>query len=218
MFGCLRRIGCLIILVVLGFLAWFYRDQLMGLIHRGNATAASASGVVWEPLTDAGAARARTTISTLGQRQGPVFANVHAGDLASYIFVALSKQLPPSAKDAQAAVINDKLYLRAVVNPAELGGTRVLGPMASVLGSRDTLLFGGTFEVVHPGLAEYHVQELKIAHLKIPAQLIPRVVQQIEQGSRPQGVAEDALPLVVPNFIGDVRVARGQVTLYKNVP
>jgi hypothetical protein len=31
-------------------------------------------------------------------------------------------------------------------------------------------------------------------------------------------VAPEALPLLVPEQIGDVRVGRGRVTLYKNVP
>jgi hypothetical protein len=35
--------------------------------------------------------------------------------------------------------------------------------------------------------------------------------------ARPAGIDDDALPLPLPAYIGDIRVANGKVTLYKNV-
>ena len=216
--GCIRKLGCLVVLLVLAVALWFTRDRWLGMIGapRGEKAVSSAEGV-WEPLTAAGAERARKAIDGLASRSGPVFTNLRPGDVASYVFVALKQQLPPSAENIAATVIGDRLYVRADIKLADVGGKDILGPLAGFLSDRETMMFGGTFEVIRPGLAEFHVQELKLRELSIPNRMLPRLVQRIGRGARPEGVAADALPLLVPEQIGDVRVARGRVTLYKNV-
>lgn len=216
MFGCMKRIGCLLIVVVLAAAAWLTRDRWY---HRGSSGAAadSAAGVtvVWEPLTPEGAERARVAVASLAQRSGPSFANTRPGDLASYVFTGISKQLPPSAEDVRAAAIDDRLYVKAIVKLSDFGGAKVLGPLAGFLSERDTVQFGGNFEVVRPGLAQFRVREIKLRQLSLPNGAIPRLLAQIRRGARPSGITDDALPLEVPRYIGDVRVARGRVTLYK---
>jgi hypothetical protein len=215
----MRRLGCLVVLLVLAVALWLTRGRWLPLVRGGgtSATATTTEGV-WEPLTAAGAERARKAIDGLASKRGPVFANLRPGDVASYVFVALRRELPPSAENVAATVIGDRLYVRADIKLADVGGAAVLGPLASFLSDRETMMFGGTFEVIRPGLAEFHVQELKLRELSIPQRMIPKLVQKIGRGSRPEGVAPDALPLLVPEQIGDVRVSRGRVTLYKNVP
>ena len=217
MFGCVRRLGCLALLLVLGVAAYLTRDRWRGYLHRDRGDAVSAASV-WEPLTDAGAQRARVIVDSRGQRSGPVFANVRAGDLASYIFIALAKQLPPSAENTQAAVIGDRLYVKSLVKLSDFGGAGALGPLAGFLADRDTVRFGGTFEMIRPGLAQFHIHEIRIHDLSVPRALIPKLVGKMGRGARPAGTAPDALPLATPPYVGDVRVGQGRVTLYKTVP
>jgi hypothetical protein len=47
--------------------------------------------------------------------------------------------------------------------------------------------------------------------------MIPRLIRNAAQGTRPEGIADDALPLQIPPYIADVRVKNGKVTLYKAV-
>jgi hypothetical protein len=133
------------------------------------------------------------------------------------VYQALAKQLPPSADSIEAAVIGDRLYIRASVRLQDLGGTSVLGPLAGMLGERERMEFGGTFHVIRPQLAEYEVKDIKIRDLSLPQAMIPRVLAQTERGSRPEGLSPDGLPIVVPKYLGDVRIANGRVTLYKTV-
>jgi hypothetical protein len=154
----------------------------------------------------------------LSQPTGPVFGNLSSGDVASYIYQSLAKQLPPSADSIQAAVIGDRLYIRASVRLQDLGGTSSLGPLAGMLGEREEMQFGGTFHIVRPQLAEYEVKDIKIRDLSLPTTMIPRVLRQTERGSRPEGLSPDGLPIVVPAYLGDVRIANGRVTLYKTTP
>ncbi|HEY7235649.1 MAG TPA: hypothetical protein VH539_15960 [Gemmatimonadaceae bacterium] len=215
--GCLSRIGCLVVVLVIAIVAWLTSDRWLPRVT-GHAPVAASSGPVWEPLTPQGAERTRQMLTRLSKPAGPVFGNLSGGDVASYVFESLSKQLPQSADSVEAAVIGDRLYIRASVRLQELGGTSVLGPLAGMLGDRERMEFGGTFHVIRPQLAEYEVKDIKLRDLSIPAAMIPRVLRQTERGSRPEGLSPDGLPLVVPPYLGDVRIANGRVTLYKTVP
>ena len=221
MAGCLRRVGCLTLLVVAAAL-YFVRDEWLPAFRDltglgGDDVAAVADGV-WQPLSPDGAARARARVQSLGTRRGPVYTTVSAPDLASYVYDELRRQLPPSAENVEAAVIGDQLHVRALVDMSDLGGTRVLGPLAQFLADRDTVQFGGTFQVVRPGLAQFRVRQIKLRQLSIPAPLIPQILGRLNRGVRLEGVAADALPLQVPAYVADVRVGQGRVTLYKAVP
>ena len=105
---------------------------------------------MWEPLTAQGADRTRQLLTRLSQPSGPVFGNLSGGDVASYVYQSLARQLPPSADSIQAAVIGDRLYIRASVQLKDLGGTSSLGPLAGMLGDREQMQFGGTFHIVKP--------------------------------------------------------------------
>jgi hypothetical protein len=225
MFGCLRRLLGIAIIAVIAIAAWHYRDRWWPGARAGagaGADSTAAAGITqpaeWEQVTDEGATRARTAIESLGRPSGPVFANLTAGDLLSYAFLSLSKQLPASASDVRAAVVNDRLVLRATIALDDIKAVEALGPFAGFLGSRETLQLGGTVNVVRPGLAQFRVDEVAIRELEIPRRAIPKLLELVTRGERPEGIAADALPITIPEYIGDARVGRGRITLYKAVP
>jgi hypothetical protein len=208
----MRRIAFLILVFLAGgaVFLWLYLERP----RREAETAATAP--VWERLTPEGAERARTAVQQLSRRTGTVFTNIAGADLASYIFDELSKQLPPSAQQLEAAVIDDRLHVRALIKVSDFGGAGGLGPLASMLGDREPVEFGGTLELVRPGLAQYRVKVLRLRELSVPSRMIPRLLQRVATGERPPGLADDGLPLEVPTFIADVRIGQGRVTLYKS--
>lgn len=210
--GCMRKLGCTLVVFIAGMAVaiYFYLERP----RRAEDNASTAP--VWEPLTPEGAERARAAVQLLSSRTGPVFTNIGGADLASYVFDELAKQLPPSAEQVQAAVIEDRLHVRALVRISDFGGSGVLGPLAAMLGDQEPVEFGGTLELVRPGLAQYRVKVLRLRELTVPQRMIPRLLQRIARGSRPPGLADDALPLEVPPFIADVRIGQGRVTLYKS--
>lgn len=210
--GCMRRLGFLILVFLAGgavFLWLFYERPR-------RAAETSPTAPLWEPVTPEGAARARAAVQLLSRPTGPVFTNTSGADLAAYVFDELSKQLPPSAQQLEAAVIDDRLHVRALIKISDFGGSGALGPLASMLGDREPVEFGGNLELVRPGLAQYRVKVLRLRELSVPSRMIPRLLQRVARGARPPGLAEDALPLEVPSFIADVRIGQGQVTLYKS--
>lgn len=215
MFGCLRRLGCLVILLIILAAAWFWYAR----VEPSKSPASTAAASTWQPLTQPDAIRAQRAVESLSQRSGPVFANLTAGEVASYVFLSATKgALPPSAKDISAAVINDRIYVRANVVLKELGGSNVLGPLAGILSDRDSVRLGGTMNVIRPGVGQFLVQEIRLGSLAFPSGLVPRLVQQFRRGPVPEGMAPNGLPMPLPGYISDIRISNGRVTIYKNTP
>ena len=211
--GCIARIGCLVLLVCLAFGAWITRDRWMHKIT-GSPTVTS-TGPRWEPLSPTAGAAGKRKLDDLAKPSGPVFTNLSASEVASYVFQTVARTIPASADSAEAAVIGDALYVRAIVPVRDIAGTGVLGPLAGLLNDRERLQLGGGFRVIQPGLSEFEVREIKLRDFKVPTGAIPRLVHQISHGTRPAGVAPNAIPVTTPRSLADVRIANGRVTLYK---
>lgn len=214
--GCMRTLGCLIVIVFLAVVAFFTRDRWLHFLPGKHAAATATS--VWQPLTPDGAKRARVALDRLRSPRGAVYVNVAPGDLGAYILEELAKSLPPSADSIEAAAINERLYVRAVVKTSDLGASGALGPLAALLGERERIQVGGGIRIIRPGFAELQVKEMKIGSLNVPQTLIPRVIRQISKGQRSPDLSPDGLALKTPDYIGDVRVSTGTITMYKTLP
>jgi hypothetical protein len=219
--GCLRRAGCLVLIIVLAGVWYWYarvekpaRERATTATNTAATTPSVAAG--WQPLTAADASRGEAAVQSLGRPTGPVFANLTAAEAASYIFTVVAKQLPPSAKNAEASIVGDRLYVRSDVELKDFGGAKSLGPVGMLLGERDSVRLGGTINMLRPGLAEFLVQEVKLGRIDVPSGLIPRLLSQMKRAKPVEGVSEKGLPMVMPSYISDVRISNGRITLYKS--
>jgi hypothetical protein len=131
------------------------------------------------------------------------------------VFQTVARTIPASADSAEAAVIGDALFVRAVLPMREIAGTGALGPLAGLLNDRERLQLGGSFRVIRPGLSEFQVREVKLRDFKLPSGAIPRLLNQLSRGNRPEGIAPNALAVTTPRSLADVRIANGRVTVYK---
>jgi hypothetical protein len=221
--SCIARIGCLVVLALLAIIGWLTRDRWLHMVTGPSAgrtdSAGGAAGRegVWQPLTAQGSERARRALADLQQPNGPTAVTVAAPDLGAYVYQELARQLPPSADSVEAMAVGDRLHVRASVRLQELGGRDVLGPLAAMLGDRERLEMGGNLRVVRPGLGELVVREIRVGQLRIPSALIPRLLRQVSRRDPPPGISEGALPLRLPEHVGEVRVAGGNVTVMKTV-
>jgi hypothetical protein len=220
--GCLRGVGCLVIILLLVALWFWYArvDQPAPLtVPAGDDRAPRVATPVasgWQPLTAADAERGRLALQSLERRSGPVFATLTPGEAASYIFLVVAKQLPPSAKNAEAAIIGDRLYVRSDVELKDFGGAKSLGPIGMLLGERDSVRLGGNINMLRPGLAEFLVHEVKLGRIDVPNALIPRLLSQMKRSRTVEGISRNGLPMVMPPYISDVRISNGKITLYKS--
>ncbi|HVB30386.1 MAG TPA: hypothetical protein VNE60_02545 [Gemmatimonadaceae bacterium] len=214
--GCLARLGCLVLLVLLGFVAWLTRDRWLSHFHA--APPAAAAHIDWQPLTLMGARRAQAALDTLSELKGPVFQNVAAGDASAYVLRALLGALPEEADSAEAAVVGDQLLVRASVKLREVGASAVLGPLASLLGDRERMQLAGSFHVIRPGLTEFRVRTLTLRNLTVPEAVIPKLIARLSKGVRSDSLSANGLPIATPRYLVDIRITNGHLTLYKGLP
>src|SRR3954469_1603225 len=213
--GCLRRMGCLIVLAALAIGLWITQPRWMPFIRRASNTPQPVVERVWQPLSPDAAERGRKAIDGLSLARGPVYANLTANEIASYVVQAAGGAFPAPADSVEAAVIGDVLYVRAIVPTKAIASSGVLGPLAGLLNERERVSLGGSFHVVRPGLSEFRLRDVKLREFSVPRAAIPRLVQQITKGKKTEGVADNALPVPTPPSLADVRIANGRVTLYK---
>jgi hypothetical protein len=214
--GCSARLGCLFVLAILAVVGWFTRDRWMPESMRSHPVS-STKGATWDPVSDAGAKRTEAALAKLSQPRGPVFQTLSGADVASYVFRQLADRLPRSADSVEAMVSGDRVSMRANVKLSDLGGAGALGSLGGMLGDRERVEFTGTFRVAKPGLAEFQIQDIKVGAVNLPHGMIPSLIARFDRGQRPAGIDRDALPLPIPRYVGDIRVANGKITLYKTV-
>jgi hypothetical protein len=217
--GCLRRAGCLLVVAVIAVALWVTQDSWLRVIrHSQKEPTTTTVERVWRPLSPDAAARGRRAIDGLSSTRGPVYANLSADEIASYVVSAAGSAFPASADSVEAAVIGDILYVRAIVPTKDIASSGALGPLAGLLNEREKVSLGGSFHVIRPGLSEFQLRDVKLREFSVPKGAIPRLVQQLTKGKKTPGVADNALPVATPPSLADVRIANGQVTLYKTTP
>lgn len=227
--GCGRRLGCLILCLVVAAVAWLARDRWAGWLprvrswvgeapHASPARAAEEDTVSWRALTLGGASHAERLILSLGDRGSPAYTMMLPADFASFMLMDVAGRVPPPEDSTAAAVIDRALAVRTSVDIRALGGRTAFGPLGGLLADREPLTLAGTFDVVRPGVAEFHVQRLSVHGLPVPSPLIPPLVHKVEIGAHPAGLAPDALLLNVPRYVSDIRIVGDRVAVYRSVP
>jgi hypothetical protein len=213
MFGCLRRIGCLALLLLIAAALWLTRDRWRARVFGEPA----GTSVAWHKVTTGRSEQARASVETLGRKGGPAFVNLSADELGALLLASAGSRALSSVSNPEVAISGDRILLRATIQLDDLGQVGDLGPLAAVLKKREPFEASGTLDVVHPGLAEYRVETARIGELPIPRAMIPKLLARASKAERYEGVAPNGIPFEVPAYVADVRIARGRVTLYKNV-
>jgi hypothetical protein len=213
-FSCLGRLGCLFVLLVAGVLAFLMRERWLPRVLGER----DAPPVTWESVNEPGAKKAAEQVATLRRQAGPAYVTMSAAELASLMVASTGYRLPAALDSVQAAIVDETVRVRALVKLDDIKGLDALGPLSGLLDKQERIEFTGTMSVIRPGLGEFRVASVRVADLTLPRAAIPRLLARLDASVRPEGVAPDGIAITIPDYIGDVRVARGQVTLYKRVP
>lgn len=211
MFSCLGRLGCLVLLVIVGALAFLTRERWLPRVvgDRGSET------VTWEAVRGPAAPGAGDRVASLGEPGGPAYVTVTAAELAALMVQSAGHRLPAALDSVEAAIDSQAVRVRALVRLEDVRGLDALGPLTGMLNQYERIEMSGTLGIVRPGLGEYRVAAVRVADIALPRAAIPRLLARLDAGARPEGVSPDGIAITIPDYIGDVRVARGEVTLYR---
>ena len=75
------------------------------------------------------------------------------------------------------------------------------------LRERGLIELAGTIDVPRSGVGEFRATEIKVGSVALPQAVIPRIFH-----------GADSATVGLPTAVGDIRVARGHITLYKKIP
>lgn len=210
--GCLKQIGCLVVLVVLAVVAWLTRDAWWERVT-GRTT---ASEITWTPVSEAPASKARERVTALSRRGGEVYANLTPAEVASLLLAESGGRLPASVSDVEAAIVDDRISVRATVDLSDLKSAEGLGPLRELLTGRQRVTVSGTPFVATQGQGRLRIHEVKVGELAVPRALISRVLSQVYRtGDSTSADDQPSIDFPLPSYIGDMRVANGRLTLYK---
>ncbi len=230
--GCLSRLVSAVVLmvVVAGGWWWWSGGQLplpeavatripfepRRIDSMSSAPARGLASARWEPITTAGADEAAVKLQLLARRGGPAVVSLRPGEAASFLVEAFARQLPSSAEGAMVAVVDDMVYVKAEIPLEDFGGAAILGPLAGALDRRDTITIGGTFDLLDGQRAQFRIREVIMGQFSVPKPLVPKLVDMTRRGVVDESVfSQDGYPIQLPPYVGDVRISRGQVTVYR---
>jgi len=227
--SCLGRLGCVTLLAAAGVGAyatraiWWDRVPWDRLSPRHGHAARVPDEPTWAPLSRPAADRARRRIDSLALRGGPAFVDVRGAEFASYIILDRGARLPHATDSATVAVIGSALHLKTVVDLGHVTTTKAfdkaLAPLTDMLSGPQPIELAGTIDVLRPGTGEFHVTSVTVRDVPVPTPFIPRLLAGLSPAvPRAPGIAADAILVPLPPQVGDLRVGRGHVTLYRATP
>jgi hypothetical protein len=218
MINCLGRIGCGLLLIVLGAAGWHYRDVWIPRARSLVTAEMPPEHEEWTVISTEGGRRAAAQINRLSGRTGPAYVNIDGADFVAYTLSTALAEILKVDSVPEALVGDGQVYLRMRVRVADLGGRESLGAVAGMFSEAERVTIAGRLEAVRPGLVQYRPTDVAVRDLKIPPSALARLLRQWSPGTRPEGVGAEALPVILPDHVADIRVSSGRVTLYKQGP
>lgn len=218
MFGCLGRLGCLLVVAVLAVGGWFTKPYWYPRVRAMVVATPPADTIAWTPITPEAAAAGARAAERLAAKNGPVYASLTAAEFVAWQLTPAMKILGTAAAKPEASVQGEVLLVRANVAISELGDPKSLGPLGSMLDGRQPVLIGGRLSMLKPGLLGMQVTEMTVNELRLPSALIDRIVRRISVRQRTDSLAPDVIAIPVPGAVADVRISKGKIVLYKAVP
>lgn len=213
MFGCLRRIGCLAVLLLLVPVAWVTRPMWWERVT-GRAL---EPAVEWTPAVGAEAPEVVKKLGTLRGKGGPAFVSLGPSEVGAL----LRSGLPASmVHDLEVSLDQQTMRFRATMDLRPLATLEALQPVSGMLTARQRVRVTGRPDVGPGGRGMLVVQELRIGQVVVPTPVLRPLVRQLG-GSDAAAAGSDggaSISFSLPSAVADMRVSRGRLILYKSTP
>ena len=204
--GCLSlpfRLLFLALLLLGGFVAWSYRDEIRRRIHAWSAepNAPKASGL---GRADRAPAVLRRLDALGAGRSDSVL--LSAGDVASLIAAAAAGRDRGALDSVEVRLGADEIEVRGRVDTRKLPLS--FGPLSGVVRDHERVEIGGPLVFRRSGLAEWQVARARVRGVPLPRDVVGRVLRQFGASE------ENVLPLPLPAAIDGLRVSPAGLVLY----
>jgi hypothetical protein len=212
--GCMGKalagLGCLVVVVALAA-GYLLRDRLAHEWRRLRG-APEPPPVVYAAPAPGAAAHAESSLARLALpvRGGSAYVDLTASELAALIQRELAGGARRVLDSVGVALGEGRVEVKGSLDVAVLP-RRVLGPLSQGLGPREPVVAGGTLAARPDGRVVWTLDELKIRDFDFPRQVIPAILNAMNVTDA-RGAA---VPIPLSARVGDVRVSRSHVRLYR---
>jgi len=205
--GCLSlpfRLAALVLLVLLGYVAWSYRDEIRRKVHEWTAESGPASGRGMA-VRGGAAPAARRIDDLLGSRADSVV--LSAAEVASLLDSLASVVAPGAVDSVEVTLDQDDLSVRARVDTRAVPVS--LGAIGSVVRDHEFVDAGGRIMFRQAGRAEWRLERVRVRGLPLPGEVVQRLIRRFT------GTAESSvIGFSLPPTVSGLRVSPSGVTLY----
>lgn len=211
--GCLRalfvQVGCLALFVVAALLGFLYRDTLWEAYRRYRGTGPAAAAVYVAPAAG-GARHAEEQLARLGRRGGPAYVDLSAAAVAGLLDRELVQASGGVFDSVGVSLDSNVVLVRGLLDLSRIP-RGVLGPFAGSFTGRERLEAGGALLAGPGGSLRWQPTRLAVKDFPFPRRTIPPLLRALHLAVG----ADGALALPGVGGVGDVRVSRERVRLYR---
>jgi hypothetical protein len=191
--------GLIVVLLLLGA-AWWFRDDLLALGGRGEATAVS-------PEAAAAAEAKLQQLRTSGET-----ARLSSVELTSLIRYRAPASALETLHDPSVRMSGDTIQLNGRIPTDRLPAHPDLDRIRSFLPDTAPLEIRGELEPLGSGRAALEIYSVEFAGVPIPPKYFPTMLERL--GRQPEaGLGPSAVALSLPPGVGAARVEAGQLVL-----
>lgn len=177
MFGCLRRIAGLLVLLVLLAVGWFFRDEIGAQWQRWFGT--PEAELTEEQL----AARATTKLEALAERQETEAVGFSEAEIQALMRQRFSPMLPGYVRDPGLDFENGKMAFSFRVASGDLPLLDDLGPAAGFLPDTVEVVTKGALRSTSEPRARFTVEEVTAAKIPLPGRIIPKLLRRVREAA-----------------------------------
>ena len=207
-----RMIG-LLVLLLLGAVAWWYREPILHAASRWLGPRRTALPPVADTAVGAPTPRAltsgRSKLAELARPSGPDSVVLTPNEMASLIGSGIDWTVRRGFDSLRVELLDGTFAVHARLETRVLPRD-ALGPFAGMLAEREPLRIAGPIVIARPGEARWTIRELSLRGFPFPAQAVKQVARQVAGAG-----ADGAVPIVVDRAIADVVVHPTGVVLYR---
>jgi hypothetical protein len=200
-----RNAGCLgvvlLLLVVVGLLAWVFRDDLL---RRWSGS------VEYTEVSPAAAESGEAKLERLRTRGDTI--RLTETELASLLQYRLLGQFPEMLQNPSAAMSGDTLRVGGRVPTEMLPDLQELERVRAFLPDTTRIDLTGRFLPREPGNAAVEFEEVAVAGVPIPRRYYPSVLERLGRRDEP-GLPPNAMVLPLPRGVGSVWVENGELVM-----
>ncbi len=205
-FGCLRRVVSLIVLVAIIAAIWYFRADIMAKWRqfRGESPAAAVS-------PEKAARSANAKMAALQGPNPPARTALSQEELQALLHTRLAPSLPGWVDSTRIRLEGERVRLSGRVPFDKVPQVRDLGSVAGLLPDTSEIAVTGQVIPLARGRIALAVDQVTAAHIPLPRRLIPQVLGRLKKPGDTSPA--DALSLSLPAAISSAYVRNDSLIL-----